>query len=341
METKELSLLALIKDSFNDEELHNLCFEININYEDLPAVGRAGKARELILACERDGRLPLLIAQLTQLRPHLNWPSTARPLTQSQLFDIEEKPRLYFEPETIEIPAGPFIMGRDAGEVVDVYETPAHEVHLERYWIGKYPITNQQYAEFIKYNPTQDEPRKVGWSLLREPPPDKLDHPVSGVSWHDALAYCQWLSQKTDKAYRLLTEAEWEKAARGPEGRLFTWGDVWEDGRCAQGGDDASSVTAYPTGASYYGVMDLLGNVQEWMSTLWGSDNQEPDYAYPYRVEDGREDLDADARLHRVYRIHRGGSYRSNLAELCTTTRGTSSPTSKLRWRGFRVALSK
>ena len=338
MATKDQSLLTLIKDSFDDEELREVCFEIDVNYEDLPAVGRAGKARELILVCEKDGRLPVLLAHLANKRPRTNWPTTARPLTQAQLFDLVEKPLLFFEPETIEIPAGTFIMGHEGGGDIDVYETPSHELSLGLYWLGQYPVTNQQYAEFLKQNPGQDEPKKVGW-FLREPPADKLDHPVAGVSWHDAQTYCQWLSQETDKLYRLPTEAEWEKAARGIEGWLYPWGNEWEDGRCAHSNNDTAPVTAHPSGASSYGLLDLLGNVQEWTSTLWGSDTQEPDYPYPYQAQDGREDLEADARLHRVYRIHRGGSYRSDPAELRATSRGTSSPTSKLRWRGFRVAL--
>jgi formylglycine-generating enzyme required for sulfatase activity len=340
MEAKEQSLLTLIKESFDDEELRDLCFEIDVNYDDLPAIGRAGKARELILVCEKEGRLAVLISHLNQQRPHVAWPQTARPLTQARLFDEVEKPLFFFEPETIEIPAGIFIMGREAGDGIDVYETPAHEVQLERYWLGKYPVTNQQYAEFLKHNPSQDEPKKVGW-FLREPPADKQDHPVTAISWYEAVAYCQWLSQQTGKSYRLPTEAEWEKAARGPESWLFTWGNKWEDGRCAYSSDDTVPVTAYPTGASFYGVVDLLGNVQEWTSTLWGSETQEPSYLYPYQAQDGREDFEADLRLHRVYRIHRGGSYRSDPTELRATSRGISSPTSKLRWRGFRVALSK
>src|SRR5206468_1956337 len=120
---------------------------------------------------------------------------------------------------------------------------------LPAYRIGQTPITNRQYAEFLKRNRKQEEPQRAGW-FLRQPPPNKLDHPVVGVSWHDACAYCAWLHQATGRSYRLPTEAEWEKAARGPEGRRYPWGNAWVEQRCNVGSTDTTSVTAYPDGAS-------------------------------------------------------------------------------------------
>lgn len=245
---------------------------------------------------------------------------------------IERKP---FEPETVLIPAGPFLMGRDNNTEG---EKPRHLVTLPIYRIGKVPVTNREYAEFLKRNKKQEEPKRADW-FLRQPPPEKLDHPVVGVSWHDACAYCAWLSQETGRPYRLPTEAEWEKAACGPDGRCYPWGDAWVDHRCNVGGNDTTPVTAYPDGASTYGCLDLLGNVQEWMQTIWGADENSNDYLYPYVPNDGREDLAASQYTARVLRIHRGGSFRSEANQVRCSARAGSDQETKVTWRGFRVVM--
>ena len=140
--------------------------------------------------------------------------------------------RLPFEPHMVRVPAGKFLMGTSPEHAQRVLketdndkdwkrwlkdEQPQHELELPEYAIGKYPITNREYQVFIreaKYSPPD------GWNgdeYLSE----KGDHPMLNVSWQDVQQYCQWLSQKTGKAYRLPTEAEWEKAARGMDGRVF------------------------------------------------------------------------------------------------------------------------
>lgn len=251
-----------------------------------------------------------------------------------------ETPRQPYEPETALIPAGSFLMGSPPGENIPPEETPQHEVILPDYRLGLFPVTHAQYAEFIKRNPQQDAPKRAGW-FLREPPAAKLNHPVIGVSWFDALAYCRWLSQATGRTYRLPTEAEWEKAASwtGQDKRVYPWGDTWQPAYCNTGSDETTPVSAYPEGVSAYGCYDLAGNTQEWVSTLWGNSLNESDYPYPYQANDGREDLTADHRLHRVFRLHRGGAFRDPVLNLRCTARGLSDPDSKLRWRGFRVVL--
>jgi formylglycine-generating enzyme required for sulfatase activity len=246
-------------------------------------------------------------------------------------------PRLPFEPETVLIPAGAFWMGSQPGPGILDHETPRHQVVLPAYQIGRYPITNRQYGELIKRERQRDAP--AGW-FLRQPQQAKLEHPVMGVSWHDARAYCDWLSRATGRRYRLPTEAEWEKVARGTDGRLYPWGDDWDAGRCQQGSANTAPVTAHPEGASTYGCCDLLGNVQEWTSTLWGSEPDQPAFPYPYDGGDGREDPEAERQLDRTYRIHRGGSYRDAPTELRCTARGFSPPDSRVSWRGFRVVLA-
>ncbi len=264
-----------------------------------------------------------------------------------QLFDVQslpghveldllkpEIPHLPFEPETVLIPAGPFLMGSLEGEDVPEVEKPQHEVDVPTYRIGKYPVTNEQYAEFVKQT-KHPAPQKAGW-FGKNPPKGKLDHPVVGVSWYDARTYCQWLSEKTGRTYRLPSEAEWEKAARGTDGRIYPWGDAWDAGRCNCSSGQTTPVTAYPAGQSPFGCCDMLGNVWEWTSTLWGTDWKNPDYSYPYRADDGREDLEADATFHRLFR---GGSFGDEVAQLRCSTRRWYAPDHADKARGFRVVL--
>jgi formylglycine-generating enzyme required for sulfatase activity len=264
-----------------------------------------------------------------------------------QLFDIEalseqihldllkpEISRLAFEPETVLVPAGAFLMGSlDAEEIPD-YEMPQHQVDLPAYRIGVYPVTNEQYAEFVK-DADYAAPKKVGW-FGKSPPKDKLDHPVVGVSWYDAGAYCRWLSDKTGRVYRLPAEAEWEKAARGTDGQIYPWGDEWDASRCNCSSTQTTPVTAYPSSQSPHGCYDMAGNVWEWTTTLWGSDWKSPDFSYPYQSDDGREDLKADETVHRLFR---GGSFEDDVAKLRSAARRWYAPDHADKARGFRVAL--
>ncbi len=254
-----------------------------------------------------------------------------------------EKPHLPFEPETVPVPAGSFLMGRTLDPDIPAEETPPHFVELPAYNIGKTPVTNAQYAEFIKQNPEQAVPKKAGW-FLREPPAKKLDHPVVGLNWFEAKAYCDWLSGETERNYRLPTEAEWEKAASytlDQEKRSYPWGSNFNSAWVNSSETGLNSTTPVgqfsPNGDSFVGCADLAGNVQEWTSTLWGSDLICNDYPYPYNATDGREDLAAGKAQSRVFCVHRGGSYRDDQSKIRTTTRSASDPDSKIKWRGFRV----
>jgi formylglycine-generating enzyme required for sulfatase activity len=242
-----------------------------------------------------------------------------------------------WEPETILIDAAEFIMGSAPGDGIPGAETPAHSVFLPAYRIGLYPVTNEEYAAFLAHNTYHDQPSTSGW-FLREPPPGQERHPVTGVSWHDAMAYCQWLSQATGRRYRLPTEAEWEKAARGKDGHRYPWGNEWDDARVNRTGE-AAPVDAIPQGGSPFGVLDLIGNVQEWTQTLWGSESQNNLYPYPYRADDGREEIDVGGRLPRAYRVHRGGSFKDKPADLYAGRRRSSDAKSALAWRGFRIVM--
>jgi len=165
--------------------------------------------------------------------------------------------------------------------------------------MAKTPVTNAQYAIFVRsagYEPPDH------WQN-RQPLSWKQDHPVVNVSWEDAVAYCEWLSEVAGRTYRLPTEVEWEKAARGKDGRIYPWGNYWNKKLCNtkdSGIDDTSPLGAYPDGASPYGLLDMVGNVWEWCTTKWGK-------PYPYDVEEDEwagEYFQGDAR-----RVLRGGAF--------------------------------
>ena len=156
------------------------------------------------------------------------------------------------------IPAGPFIQGSDEFDI----EAPRRVVELPAFWIDRYPVTSAAYVVFVDATGHGAPPDWPGG----RPDPGKLDHPVERVSWHDATAYADWAGK------RLPTEAEWEKAARGTDGRRWPWGDNFDEARCIAW-DHARvldmttvPVDSYPTGASPFGVEQLAGNVEEWVA---------------------------------------------------------------------------
>lgn len=160
--------------------------------------------------------------------------------------------------EMILIPAGEFIMGSDDGEE---NEKPVHAVYLDSYEIGKYPVTVAQYRKFCEATGRR-MPNAPHWDW-------KDEHPIRDVTWDDAEAYCKWAGG------RLPTEAEWEKAARGTDGRTYPWGDTWDKNKCANQDLNLTStvsVGSYPAGASPYGCMDMAGNEWEWCAD-WYDDN--------------------------------------------------------------------
>ena len=211
-------------------------------------------------------------------------------------------------------------------------------------------MTNAQYQAFVAERRVLVAPES-GWQLApvgMQPPPDKRDHPVVGVTWDDAVAYCQWLSAKTGRRYRLPSEAEWEKAAswdekateptgatatRGRQ-RRFPWGDEWAAGRCNLESSGTTPVASHPDGASAYGVEDILGNVWEWTSTRWGVERSRPQFTYPYQADDGRENPVAD-QPYREYRVLRGGSYQERAGRVFCTTRSRAAADNRTPPRGF------
>lgn len=167
----------------------------------------------------------------------------------------------------------------------------------------------------------------------------RLDHPVVNVSWADAFAYTQWLSAVTGHAYRLPTEAEWEKAARGTDGRIYPWGNepMVANARVVEGGESwtTAPVGSYPKGASPYGAHDMAGNVLEWTSTTYKP--------YPYHADDGREQLASQPTFRWTFvstKVMRGGSVDNNLWYARAACRILATWPEWPGEHGFRLALS-
>lgn len=206
----------------------------------------------------------------------------------STLFDNLQKQTI-FEPVMVTIPAGEFIMGSDpeADDLAKDNEYPQHRFHLPDYCISKYPITVQEFRAFALATDRNDQ--------LRQLPKHKYNHPVVAVNYFDARDYCQWLTEQTGRLYRLPTEAEWEKAARGTDGRIFPWGNEWEQAIANTYEYDLRTTLPVghfsPRADSPYGVSEMAGGVLEWTTSLWGTDEifLDPQFRYPYDPTDGRE----------------------------------------------------
>ncbi len=243
-----------------------------------------------------------------------------------------------FEPELIHIPAGEFLMGSDPSKdkLARDKEQSQHTVHLPDYYIARTPVTNAQYLTFVQ---ATGHSTPAHWQRGK-PPKRKEDHPVVHVSWHDAMAYCNWLTDATGKAYHLPSEAEWEKAARGTDGRIYPWGDEPPDeGRCNFGesmpkivgsifSSNTSRVGLYsPQGDSPYGCVDMAGNVREWTSSVYNS--------YPYDPKDGREDPKALGE-----RVSRGGAFNGYVRNVRCAYRYEDYPSYRSYSIGFRLVIA-
>ena len=146
-------------------------------------------------------------------------------------------------------------------------EQPQHTIQLATYAIARAPVTNREYQEFILDTNHRIPRGWIGFSC-----PEELEnHPVTEVSLADAIAFCSWLSEKTGKTFRLPTEAEWEQAARGDDGRMYPWGEKFDPWRCntkESGKAGTTHVHSYsPSGDSPWGVTDTSGNVMEWTNS--------------------------------------------------------------------------
>jgi formylglycine-generating enzyme required for sulfatase activity len=251
----------------------------------------------------------------------------------------------------VEIPVGTFLMGTRKEDIPTFMkrfggrpnwyqdETPQHLVELSAYYIARFPVTVAQFRVFVQESGYQAQ---GPWERI-----SRLDnHPVVGLTWYDAQAYCGWLTEelrawketpeplarllrKERWLVRLPTEAEWEKAGRGIDGHIYPWGDEIDPNRANYdetniGG--TSAVGCFPGGASPYGVLDTSGNVFEWCHTLYKP--------YPNKLNDGREGLDSEG-----LRVLRGGEFSLSQWDVRCACRFRGSPDFRSSV-GFRVCVA-
>lgn len=245
---------------------------------------------------------------------------------------MEDKLILALAPDVViqlvRVPAGEFVMGSKVGDPLAYDdEMPQHKVYLLDYFIAKTPVTIAQFNVFA---------RATNFKMpipVSEVEP-KADHPITQISWHDACAFCNWLSKLKGMWIRLPSEAEWEKAARGPstssgEGRAYPWGNALPQPHHANIEARINTTTVVgafsPHGDSPYGCVDMIGNVWEWTRSLFK--------LYPYKPDDGREES-GDLGM----RVVRGGSFFSKPNRARCASRLRQPPNNRFEKDiGFRI----
>ena len=242
----------------------------------------------------------------------------------------------------VEVPAGPFLMGSDPSIDRLAFDNewwpsapPQRTLDLPAFYIGRYEVTVAQFGAFV-----EETGHRANDDAFRGPP----DHPVATVSWTDALAYARWLETTLrewpgtpSELGRLLrdgwrislpTEAEWEKAARGFDGRLYPWGNEPRRDRANYGGRSTAPVGSFECPECPFGLLDMSGNV--WELT------RSPYQAYPYDESNDREGLDADALW-----VMRGGSFSDPEQNVRTAIRGGVDPGVRQPSIGFRLVITR
>ena len=243
-------------------------------------------------------------------------------------------------PTFVEVPAGPFIMGADPARDSLAFDNERWSaaagegtVDLPAFLIARTEVTVKQFAVFAAAGTWP-----VSSQTLSGPPA----HPVTFVTWPEALAYCRWLEatlkQSSDASpavkqrlaegwrVRLPNEAQWEKAARGTDGRRFPWGPEPRRDRANFAGSASTPAGQFPCPECPYGLADMSGNVWEWTAS--------PNQPYPFDPHDDRTSLDTDALW-----VIRGGHFGDDARLVRTTARGAAEPGARRAFIGFRVAL--
>ncbi|MCU0500011.1 MAG: formylglycine-generating enzyme family protein [Anaerolineae bacterium] len=242
-----------------------------------------------------------------------------------------------FEYPVCTLPTGVYPIGDPRYPVA----TPVHEVSIAACSIGLIPVTNAHFEPFLAHYHDPTLWTVIGWRWLKSRQATQpafwdqaafnaASQPVVGVSWYEAHAFSRWISRETGQAWRLPSEIEWEAAAKGHDPvtldprltHTAEWGggSPWPVGR---------SMTAW------CGALDLFGNVWEWTLSQWGRNWQTLHYRYPYRAEDGREQIEGSAA-----RVMRGGSYFDPIREAHPAQRGRFLPGSRASNIGFRLVCS-
>lgn len=265
-------------------------------------------------------------------------------------------------PEMVAVPAGEFLMGSTEQQGADAisagadwswveFEKPQHTLNLPAYEIGKIEVTNAQFRPFITGDgyTNRDYWDDAGWQWRTENKRVQPacwdnakyngDHqPVVCVTLYEAMAFARWLSAQTGQTYRLPTEAEWEKAARGTDGRIYPWGDTWDAKRAntyESGFGSTVSVGQYPGGASPYGALDMMGNAWEWTQ----SELQGYEYSLTQPAGESLSTIKADRHY-----VLRGGAWTGDHSYDRCAARQAEHPyiinTYGIGSEGFRLARS-
>jgi formylglycine-generating enzyme required for sulfatase activity len=263
------------------------------------------------------------------------------PRFRADAWSLPDEPLLGF----VEIPAGPFLMGSRKGDALALEsEMPQPTLTLPRFFMGRYPVTVAQFQAFVEASGQRPEREESLHGLS--------NHPVVNVTWYDARRYCDWLTEqlrawedtpeplgsllrREGSCVTLPSEAEWEKAARGTDGRMYPWDDELAANRANY--DDTgihatSAVGCFPGGASPYEVEELSGNVSEWTRSVWGT------YPYPAGQKGlaERENLDAPNDTDRVWR---GGAFYDARRGVRCACHGRCNPDDWDGYLGFRIMV--
>jgi formylglycine-generating enzyme required for sulfatase activity len=246
----------------------------------------------------------------------------------------------YEELGLVMVPAGEFLMGSsEEDQHVYTNEEPQHTVYLPTYYIGKYPVTVDEYRTVLQENKIETS-RNMSLKGM-------ATHPVVNVTWDSSTGFVRW------RGMTLPSEAEWEKAARGTDGRLYPWGNEWQNGiaNTAEYWSKSELLVTLdlvreswsptpvgqfsPQGDSPYGCADMAGNVWEWTNSHWRKDARSPGFVYV--LMDDREDMKAD---NSVLRVLRGGSFYDIHESARCAFRTRYNPIHFSRLIGFRVCVS-
>ncbi|GAA2986170.1 formylglycine-generating enzyme family protein [Actinokineospora diospyrosa] len=312
----------------------------------LDEVAASPHFREHAALAEREvvdlvGVLPLDPVELAALVEDPGVPQATR-LAVGTVLAVLGDPRVGLVPRTCRIPAARARIGLEESDVDGVVaqwahvgveadwirkESPPHSVLLAEFWLATYPVTNGEYRDFLA---ATDYPTRPTTWYLGAYPADRANHPVCGVGAEDADAYAHWLTARTGHPWRLPTEAEWEYAAAGPEGLEFPWGNKFDPSAAntrETGIHTTTPVGAFPTGRSPFGILDMAGNVEEYVA-----DTYTPYPGGPYVA-------DHLVQTMTEYRVARGGSF-SRFGDLTRTRRRHGAFPGPLYPVGFRLATS-
>lgn len=306
-----INLLDLLNKHFNTDEMHVLCFAVGAAYDELAGDTKTTKMLALITYLERRGNLHQLVSEVKKKRPKVNWPDISEVSEPNNTPETLPTGDSYIDQKTglemIRIPAGEFLYSEDNDEV----GTRMRLEYLPEYWISKTPVTNRHYLRFVRATNLDTPKHWDGPSPLKE----LADHPVAWVSWHEATEYAKWAGM------HLPTEQEWEKAARGIDGRKYPWGNEWKENHCNTvelwGGDLSKGSTTQvgqfsPQGDSPFGCVDMAGNVWDW-TTSWEGE--------------------------KTRRIVRGGSWTNAHIHARSANRYHNFPSDRLNRYGFRLVV--